>query len=56
MEHYIPQIIMFIFIGISLCRAINNHGKYTTTKYNGWHELLSIIIFNLLLYFGGFYN
>ena len=52
----IPQLmIIFLFIfGLGVNVAKHNENK--KSEYNGWSHLIAILIFSLVLYFGGFWN
>ena len=52
-----PQILILILWAISLGGNIYKHGEERSdNKYNAWASLLAIIIYSIILYFGGFWN
>lgn len=52
----IPQ---FIHIGMNLIGLfiiLKSHGKPRTGRVNAWNQVPAIILVQLLLYYGGFYD
>lgn len=51
-----PQITIIVFFAIVGTNALINHGKPKQGKYSFWIFLISLVIWNACLYYGGFYN
>jgi hypothetical protein len=56
MLKFLPQIIMFIFIGVKVGVAILTHGTPKSGNYNFKINICAMIVTQALLYWGGFYN
>jgi hypothetical protein len=52
----IPQIIMIVWIALSLGVALARHGEYHDGKYNFFVTLIVVIIEIFVLYRGGFFT
>lgn len=49
-----PQLMMFVWIIVSLTLDTENHGQ--SRRINKWNTAISLAIFTILLWWGGFWN
>ncbi len=52
----IPQLLYIMLCILGLGVHMANHGEERVKNYNGWTQLISIIIIWVLLYYGGFWD
>jgi len=52
----IPQIIVLLLFFVSLLIEANKHGEFKEGRHNVFTELISVTLFTLLLYWGGFWT
>lgn len=52
----IAQITLIVIWALSLGMTIVKHGEQKDTKYNGWHSIITIGIYVIILYYGGFWT
>lgn len=51
-----PQWAYFLLLSVGLLLTARDHGKPKTGKNNFWAAMISIVLVNTFLFFGGFWT